>query len=710
MLRRSLPHFQQQEEPHRPFFSLVGKIVSHKTFNPTAGLPGFYELQLSVFVPVLNTDVGVEVKVSWNNPASTTIHRQLRESGVHGQMWCLSGLLPCAKGKRLRVVSVPALSKALKLTPELLQANHELVSSSALLASAISYQQEAVLRRAVSPSDALISLTPQLEYANARMPGFRLPAPLLARMLEDPTHTSLQPASPPLPTSSTTTTTTTTHEPAAPAGSSSSSSSITLPPRQLAVIAHPEQFPTAATDNLQTFATTTCIGEKRKRSSCPRTMFSTSMQIVVNTMSGKSIPIQVSPTDTITDLKAKIYEHEGIPASEQRLLLDGKELTDGTIADNNIKKDSKVQLLLRLVGGDDDGFEDGPEEPSEEEVAYYVYVRSQMMDLLPSLHPLLMKEILREASVSLHGNCFDKTPPESSIAPPLPSCKCLMCLPPGTLITSSSSSSSSSSTATSRRLSKSQLCPKPTGDSFVSSLFAMLSSPCSRPGMSGLLNHLGKTTSCVFVDIGCGEGALLAQIRSGRRGSHGYSRVHYIGIEIDSTQQEALEQKCELTSQDGYHNAPTLVFDDYKGHLQKLVDCKVTRGKLIVLFAADILFNEKKKDQHMLNQQSTIITAVKHALSINNHVVVISMGSGLSQLPLRDSNILEVVVDHTSQFFTDTLAHGAGSAWRYFITIFSPRQDYIRRLEETLLGSKSVQWGTFVVKTVAGRTTPRTTT
>ena len=67
---------------------------------------------------------------------------------------------------------------------------------------------------------------------------------------------------------------------------------------------------------------------------------------------GKSVSLDVYPSDTVADVKANYYVKTGVPAPDQRLLFERKQLeNNSTLQDYGVRKDSTLHMVARLRAG-----------------------------------------------------------------------------------------------------------------------------------------------------------------------------------------------------------------------------------------------------------------------------------------------------------------------------------------------------------------------
>lgn len=74
--------------------------------------------------------------------------------------------------------------------------------------------------------------------------------------------------------------------------------------------------------------------------------------VLVKTLSGKTIVVNVNEDDTVDTVRQRIAEKENLPVDQQRLIYSGKHLEGSRkLSDYNINDNSTLNLLATLRGG-----------------------------------------------------------------------------------------------------------------------------------------------------------------------------------------------------------------------------------------------------------------------------------------------------------------------------------------------------------------------
>lgn len=75
------------------------------------------------------------------------------------------------------------------------------------------------------------------------------------------------------------------------------------------------------------------------------------MKIFIKLLTGKTLTIEVEPSDSVEVLKTRIPNREGIPEDQQRFIFAGKKLEDGhPLSEYGIEEECTVHLILCLRG------------------------------------------------------------------------------------------------------------------------------------------------------------------------------------------------------------------------------------------------------------------------------------------------------------------------------------------------------------------------
>ena len=73
--------------------------------------------------------------------------------------------------------------------------------------------------------------------------------------------------------------------------------------------------------------------------------------ISIQTLTGKTLSFKVLGSDTVANLKGRIFDADGIPPDQQRIIFAGRQLEDGrTLSEYNISGGDRLHLILRLRG------------------------------------------------------------------------------------------------------------------------------------------------------------------------------------------------------------------------------------------------------------------------------------------------------------------------------------------------------------------------
>uniref|UniRef100_A0A672JN20 ISG15 ubiquitin like modifier n=1 Tax=Salarias fasciatus TaxID=181472 RepID=A0A672JN20_SALFA len=83
----------------------------------------------------------------------------------------------------------------------------------------------------------------------------------------------------------------------------------------------------------------------------------TTIQVFLKNEKGQTATYDIRSDETVTGFKTKVQAREGVQASQQRLIHEGRQMEDGRLlADYNVQEHSTIYLTFRLRGGCESDF------------------------------------------------------------------------------------------------------------------------------------------------------------------------------------------------------------------------------------------------------------------------------------------------------------------------------------------------------------------
>ncbi|XP_031611291.2 polyubiquitin-like [Oreochromis aureus] len=74
-------------------------------------------------------------------------------------------------------------------------------------------------------------------------------------------------------------------------------------------------------------------------------------QVFLRNEKGQLSTYDIKLDETVSNFKNRVETREGVPASQQRLIHQGREMQGGKLEDYNVRNHSTIDLTLRLRGG-----------------------------------------------------------------------------------------------------------------------------------------------------------------------------------------------------------------------------------------------------------------------------------------------------------------------------------------------------------------------